>query len=75
VRLLLRLNRCCCLLFFFFLYFNLFFYSFFVTCLNKDCPDSWVVDVNSFLVFKLKMMSFNIEFSALRAEEYELLVD
>ena len=74
-RLLLRLHRCCCLLVlcFFFLYFNLFFCSFFVTCLNKDCPDPLVVNVN-ILAFRLRRMSFGIEFSALKAEEYELLM-
>jgi hypothetical protein len=37
---------------------------FFVTCLNKCCLDLWVVDVNNFLAFGLRKMSFDIRFFA-----------
>jgi hypothetical protein len=52
--------------------FKFVFYSFFVTCLNKDYSNSWVVDMNSFMVFRLRRMSFNIGFSAPKVEENEL---
>jgi hypothetical protein len=70
-----------CVFFFFFFVFYYYFYlfiyfcSFFVTCLNKNCSDIWVVDVNSFLAFGLRRMGFGIiGFSALKVEEYERLI-
>jgi hypothetical protein len=48
------------------------FCNFVVTCLNKDYSDSRVVDVNSFMAFELRRMSFDIGLSTPRAEEYEL---
>jgi hypothetical protein len=58
---------------FVFYFFILFiFCRFFIIYLNKDYLDHWVVDVNSFLAFGLRRMSFSIEFSTPRAEEYEL---
>jgi hypothetical protein len=60
--------------FFFFLYFNLFFCSFFVTCLNKNCPNPWVfVGVDSFLTFELRMISFDIGFSTHRLRNMSYL--
>jgi hypothetical protein len=59
-------------IFFIFFYFNLVFCSFFITCLNKDCPNNWVVDVNSFMSFRLRMMSFSIEIYASKFEDYQL---
>jgi hypothetical protein len=79
-----HLHRCCCrlvlcffffFLFYYFLYLFIYFCSFFVTCLNKNCSDIWVVDVNSFLAFGLRRMGFGIiGFFALKVEEYELLI-
>jgi hypothetical protein len=50
----------------------IYFCSFFMTCLNNDCLDLWIVDVNSFLAFKIRRMSFDNEFFAPKVEEYEL---
>jgi hypothetical protein len=57
---------------FFFFFFFFFFCSLFVTCLNNDCPNHWIVNMNSFIAFGLRKISFSMRFSTPEVEEYEL---
>jgi hypothetical protein len=58
---------------FFFFCILIYFLQFLCNLLNNDYTYSWVVDVNSFLTFGLRMKSFGIGFFA-PTEEYELSI-